>query len=105
MRVLLDECLPRRLKDCLLGCICQTVREMGWAGRSKRSLLTIAESLFDGFVTMEANLDYQQNLQGRRFWAIVLRARSNRYEDLAPLGPAITAALEAIKAGTVVRVG
>jgi hypothetical protein len=54
---------------------------------------------------MDANLDYQQNLQGRRFWVIVLRARSNRYEDLAPLGSAIAAALEAIKAGTVVRVG
>ncbi len=105
MRVLLDECLPRRLKHCLLGCDCQTVPEMGWAGRSNGDLLALAESSFDGFVTMDANLAYQQNLQGRRFWVIVLGARSNRYEDLAPLGPAITAALEAINPGTVVRVG
>lgn len=105
MRILFDECLPRRLKNCLPGHDCRTVPETGWAGKSNGDLLALAEPSFGVLITMDAHLDYQQNIRGRRLSVIVLRARSNRYEDLAPLALAIADAVEAIKPGAMVRVG
>lgn len=105
MTVLLDECLPRRLKNCLPGHDCRTVPEMGWAGKSNGELLALAEPSFDVLLTMDAGLDYQQNIRGHRLCIIILRARSNRYDDLVPLAPAILAAVETITPGTMVRLG
>ena len=42
MKLLLDECLPRRLKRELLGHDVVTVPEMGWAGIKNGPLLAIA---------------------------------------------------------------
>jgi hypothetical protein len=66
MKILFDECLPRRLKNCLPGHDCRAVPEMGWAGKSNGDLLALAEPSFSVLITMDANLDYQQNLRGRR---------------------------------------
>ena len=62
MRVLLDECLPRRLGRVLTGCDVRTVPEAGWAGKQNGELLQLASASFDVFVTMDRNLQYQQNL-------------------------------------------
>jgi hypothetical protein len=43
MKVLLDECLPRKLKNHLLGHDCSTVPEAGWAGKKNGELLSLAE--------------------------------------------------------------
>ena len=42
MRVLLDECLPRRLKRELVGHDAKTVPEMGWASKRNGELLALA---------------------------------------------------------------
>jgi len=60
MRVLLDECLPRRLKRELAGHDVRTVAEMGWAGNSNGALLNLAQEKFDIFVTVDKNLTAQQ---------------------------------------------
>ena len=39
MHILLDECLPRRLKRDLIGHEAHTVPEMGWAGKQNGDLL------------------------------------------------------------------
>src|SRR6266487_2183213 len=44
MNVLLDECLPRKLKDDLPGHAVSTVLEMGWAGTKNGTLLRLAET-------------------------------------------------------------
>lgn len=50
MKLLLDECLPRRLKDHLPVHECLTVPEAGWAGKKNGELLSLAEkSGFDSF--------------------------------------------------------
>jgi hypothetical protein len=51
MRVLLDECLPRRLKTVLGGHDVQTVPEAGWGGKKNGDLLRLAAAGFDAFVT------------------------------------------------------
>jgi len=58
MRVLLDECLPKRLKRELAGHEVQTVPEAGWAGRENGELLQLAAGKFDAFITIDRSLAY-----------------------------------------------
>jgi len=105
MRVLLDECLPRRLKRSLVGHDVQTVPEAGWAGKQNGELIHLAAGSFDAFITVDRNLVYQQNLASVPFGVEVLSARSNRLADLEPLVPKILEALEASRPNQVIRVG
>lgn len=86
MKVLIDECAPRKLKAVLVanGYECTTAQEAGWSGKENGELLAEAEAHFDVLVTVDQNLRYQQNLTGRRIAVVVLRARSNRLADLEP---------------------
>lgn len=63
MRILLDECLPRKLKKDLIGHDVLTVPEMGWRGVKNGELLRRAKNSFDVFVTIDQGLQYQQNLE------------------------------------------
>lgn len=104
MRVLLDECLPRRLGRELTGHEVTTVPEAGFAGVSNGALLARIFGQYDAFITVDKNLPAQQKLSGLSFGVIVLRAKSNRLEDLRPLVPKIIGALESVSAGKVVHV-
>jgi hypothetical protein len=106
MRILLDECLPRKLKNGFPSYECRTVPEAGIAGTRNGLLLSLAESRgFDVFLTMDKGLEYEQNLRGRRIAIIVFRARSNRLVDLLPYVPACVSVLSTIAPGQLVRVG
>ena len=66
----------------------------------------LASGVFEVFVTMDQNLEYQQNLQDAAVAIIVLACRSNRFDDLSPLVPQLIEALRGGPApGEVVRVG
>ncbi len=104
MKVLLDERLPRRLAAELTGHEVKTVPQAGWASIKNGELLRRAEGSFDVFITADRNLSFQQNLAQRRLAVVVLRASSNRFQDLLPLVPKILAALAAIERGTLVEV-
>jgi predicted nuclease of predicted toxin-antitoxin system len=59
MRLLLDECLPKRLKRAFAGFEVSTVPEMGWAGVKDGALLRLAlEAGFDVFITVDAGIQY-----------------------------------------------
>ena len=105
MRVLLDENLPRKLAGHLVGHACRTVVECGWTGKKNGELLGLAEPQFDVLLTLGKNLPYQQNLDTKGIAALIVRARSNRIQDLLPVIPECLAALESIQPGQVVRVG
>ena len=105
MWVLLDECLPRRLKRELVGHDVITVPEAGWSSKKKDEVLSLASGSYDAFITIESNLAYQQRVVGLSFGVLVLRARSNRLADLQPLVPAILNALAGLKPGEIVAVG
>jgi len=104
MRLLLDECLPKPLTRHLRGHESATVPEAGLAGLKNGALLHRIAKSFDVFVTVDANLKYQQNLATLEVAIIVLRARSNDISDLLPLLPRLLAAVEVIRAGTVVEI-
>ena len=104
MRVLLDECLPRRLKRLIAGHDVQTVPDAGWAGRDNGELIRLASGKFEAFITIDKNLAYQQNLADIPFGVVVLSARSNRLADLEPPVPDILEALEKLSPGQLVRI-
>lgn len=101
MRILLDECLPKRLARLLPGHEVLTVREMNWLGLSNGRLLAVANARFDVLLTVDKNLVRPQDLAGLRIAVIVLRARSNKVEDLGPLVPQVLARLASAQPATV----
>ena len=104
MRILLDECLPRRLAQALIGHDVTTVPEAGWAGRTNGELLALAEGTFDHFVTIDQNIVDQQDLRGRELSVSVISCASNRLEALLPLVPVLLYALDNIQLGQIVWV-
>jgi hypothetical protein len=74
MRVLLDECLPRRLGLELVGHLVSTVPQAGWAGISNGKLLALIDGHYDAFVTADKNLPAQQKTASLSFGVIVLRS-------------------------------
>jgi predicted nuclease of predicted toxin-antitoxin system len=106
MKILLDECLPRRLLRDLSGYSSTTVPRQGWAGRKDIDLVKLAADEFDVFITMDSNLAYQQNLSAVNLCIIVLRAVNSRYETLQPLIPDILKTLKnAAKPGATIMIG
>jgi hypothetical protein len=101
VRVLLDECVDRRLAESISGHDVKTVPEAGWVGVKNGELLSRAELAFDALVTVDRNLPFQQDLSRLSLAVIVLRARSNRLTDLRALIPQLLAALPNAKRGEV----
>ena len=106
MRVLLDECLPgRKLKLAFPDHDVYTVAEMGWRSVKNGALLAKAEAEFDAFITVDRKLRYQQHTPGVDLLIVVLRARSNRLQDLLPLLSRANEALRNGKSRQVIEVG
>ncbi len=104
MRVLLDECLPRRLGLELTGHMVSTVQQAGWAGISNGKLLALIAGNYDAFLTVDKNLAAQQETAALTFGVLVLRAPSNQLADLRSLVSPILAALAALQPGMVMTV-
>ena len=102
MRVLLDECVPRALRERLPGHEVTTVAETGWSGAKNGELLRLAAQRFDVLLTVDRNLAFQQRIDKLALAVVILRARSNRLADLRPLVPALLRALSQAQAGEVV---
>lgn len=105
MRILLDEDLPRRLCALLVGHEATTVPRSGWAGIKNGKLLALAGTKFDVFLTMDQNLEFQQNLAKLPIAVLVIETASNRIEHLSPLVPSILKELNHIPAKSLRRVG
>ena len=85
MKILLDECLPRRLLRDLSDHQATTVPRQGWSGLKDKELLQKAAREFDVFITLDSNLAFQQNLSSLHLCIIVIRAFNSRYETIQPL--------------------
>jgi hypothetical protein len=58
VRLLLDECVDRRLARDIVGHEVSTVGDLGWAGVKNGALLARAAGQFDVFVTVDRNLSF-----------------------------------------------
>ncbi len=99
MRILLDENIPIDLSLELPGHNVITVVGLGWSGVLNGELMRRARENCDVFVTLDRNIEFQQNIPALPFVVLVVRAISNRLVHLRPLVPAILVAVEAAKPG------
>jgi hypothetical protein len=104
MRVLIDECLPKKLKRETPGHDVMTVQERGWSGKKNGELLRLLQDEFDVFLTGDQSLTYQQNLSQTSVAIVVLIAQNNRIESLKPLMPKVQEILKTIQPGEIVNV-
>ena len=105
MRVLLDECLPKKLGQSLVGHVSRTVAQEGWAGNRNGALLALmAARGFEVLLTADQSIPHQQNLQSAGVAVVIMVTTSNRLPDLLPLVPGVLAALTTIQPGDVVQV-
>ena len=105
MRVLLDESIPVDFARDLQALDAQTVIGLGWAGLKNGALLRQAAGQFQVLVTMDKNLQFQQNLAAHAIAVVLIRARSSRIDDLRAYVPQILAAVAASEPGKVRVVG
>ena len=90
MRLLLDENLPKRLKQDFKEHEIYTAADKGWTGISNGKLLELlTDSKFDASLTFDKNLQYQQNFVKYTIAVIVLNASDNTYSTLKILVPNI----------------
>lgn len=91
MKILLDENLPKRLKADLASVAdAFTVRDIQWNGIKNGALLKLlVEHSFNALLTFDKNLQYQQNFLKYPITVFVLHAKSNQYEVLIELIPAV----------------
>jgi len=104
MRLLLDECVNRRLAPHLIGHDVRTVHQMRWGGIKNGRLLALAQGQFDALVTLDQHLSEQQNLSQYEIAVVVLGARSNALRDLLPLLEPLLATLPKAPKGKATRI-
>src|ERR1041385_3078771 len=99
MRLLLDECIPRKLKSDLAGHDVATVVEAGYSGMKNGVLLRAAASYYDVLITVDQNLPFQQNIGALDIAVIVLVAGGIKYRDIKSLVPQLLNALKTVAPG------
>jgi len=99
VRILLDENLPVDLAPELAGHEVATVTRLGWHGIKNSDLLRRAQGHFEVLITMDRNLESQQNIARFELAILVLWAPSNRMVHLRPLVPAILTTLKTVRPG------
>ena len=104
MRILLDESVPKDLRDHLPRHEVVTVQESGWQGKSDGELLRLAAPHFGVLITADQNLPHQQNLATFELGVVILVAQRNRLADYMPLLPLLREELTKVKPGKAIRV-
>ena len=105
MNILLDECVPARFARSLVGHAVTTVSKHGWSGIKNGELLELAEKEFDLFITVDRKISTQQDLTKFKIPVLLIRARTNRLEDIRPLVPELLKTLDRVTTGTLTTVG
>lgn len=86
MKILIDECLPKKLKQYLSEFEVNTVSELGWESLKNGELLKQAISnKFDILLTADKKLKYEQNLKSPNITIVVFDVYRNKIENIIPL--------------------
>ena len=106
MKLLLDENLPHALRGLLAPHDVFTIKYMNWSGLENGELLAkAAPAGFDALITKDSGIRYEQNLASLPLSLVVLTAKTNKIEDIAPLVPQLLRELNHLKAKSVLRIG
>jgi len=84
----------------------QHVVDMGWSSKRNGELLRlmVAEQ-FEALLTVDRNLEFQQNVRASGIGVVVVLARTNRLKELRPLVPQMLETLANLAAGQLLKVG
>ncbi len=83
MKILIDENLPKKLKNDLVGHSAYTVRDKNWQSKTNGDLIKLMiEDGFDLLITFDQNLQYQQNLLKYNIAVLVINTYNNQYETI-----------------------
>jgi len=105
MRILLDECVPRRFRLQLPEHEVRTAPEMGWASFKNGKLLAAASGKFDILLTADQRLRCQHDISSYPFALVVLIAKRNKLEQLLPHVAELKRVLAEVMPGEVREVG
>lgn len=101
MRILVDNCVPRKFARLITGHEVVLARQMDWHELGNGDLISAAElNGFDAMVTTDKNLRYQQSLAGRTISIVVLEPRLVFYESLVPMIGKLTLVLSNLPKGS-----
>ncbi len=85
MKILLDECVTKKLKTYLTGHEVYTVTEMGWSGLFNGKLITkCVDENFDILLTVDKNVLYQQSIVKYNITVVVFDAVNSKIDTLLP---------------------
>ncbi len=105
MKVLLDECVDRRLKSRLPNHEVYTVTNMRWNGLKNGLLMSAAiGEKFDILLTIDKNLEFQQNLKKYDIIVAVFEVKQNSIKLFEPLLPIFEEQLPTFEKGIVYRI-
>lgn len=79
--------------------------EMGRSGTKNGALLRRAGAEFDVLLTVDSNMEFQQNLADLPLAVVVLVAHSNDVDVLRPLMPQVRELLAVIEHGRLYHIG
>jgi hypothetical protein len=88
MKILLDECMPKKLRDFFTGHEVFTVTQMKWNGlRNGRLIRQAIGEGFDLLITIDKGLRFQQNIKGNDMIVVVFDSSSSKAEHLQKFIP------------------
>ena len=95
MKILLDECLTKKAKQYLSEFEVVTVPEASFSGLKNGKLLKAAvEADFDILLTIDKNIDYQQNVGKFAIAIVILDVSRSHIRYVKPLIPVFKARID-----------
>lgn len=105
MKVLLDECVNRRLKRHLTDIEVYTVADMNWLSLRNGNLMRAAiEDGFDVLLTIDKNLEYQHDLRKYNIAIVVFDVLKNSLQYLEEVVLVFKAQLPTFQKGVAYRI-
>jgi hypothetical protein len=90
LKILFDHNVNRRFRKHLSGHVVETTRERTWEKLANGELLRAAAAAgFELFVTVDKNLEFQQNLKTLPLPIVLIDSASNALPALIPFAPQI----------------
>ncbi|MFY8004083.1 MAG: DUF5615 family PIN-like protein [Chitinophagaceae bacterium] len=98
MKILLDECVTKRLKKYFDDAEVYTVSELGLSGIKNGKLMSYcAANKFDILLTIDKNLMFQQNLEKYAVTIVVINCLTSKLEEILTFLPSLKAKLNSLE--------
>jgi hypothetical protein len=82
----------------------KTVTEIGWRGSKDGPLLAFAQTSFDAFITIDGNLEHQQDLKKLRLGIVVAHVGNNEIASYRAFFADLLRAAESVKSDELIHV-